>query len=183
MCIRDRYKTISAAMAAAHPGSAVLPVLYNNTVNFLDTTDNFFINQAFCFFFEECPNGVFYNNIAANVTESGWAPDGSSLGRGIQSYLYDLPCDYTLTWNIKAPYFQQAFPNVGCVSTQPLFIDPENGLHDIAITSDGQLGNPDFVDWDDTGAPSGDPSNPDTNTRSRMGCHGGPYGGMVGCVN
>jgi len=158
------------------------PTIFNNTVNFLDTVDNFFINQAFCYFLVECPNGVFYNNIATNVTESGWAPDGSSLGRGVQSYLYDLPCDYTLTWNIEAPYFQQAFPDVGCVEAQPMFIDPENGLHDIDPLSAGQQGSPDFVDWDDTGAPSGDPGNPDTNTRSRMGCHGGPYGASVGCV-
>ncbi len=159
------------------------PVVYNNTVNFLDTVENFFINQAFCYFFRECPNGTFYNNIASNVTESGFAPDGSPLGRGVQSYLYDLPCDYTLTWNIESPYFQEAHPNIGCVETQPLFIDPEGGLHDIGINSDGQLGCPDFVDWDDAGLPSGDPDVTDPNTRSRMGCHGGPYGGSVGCVN
>ncbi len=159
------------------------PILFNNTVNFLDTLDNFFINQAFCYFLVECPNGVFYNNIASNVTESGWAPDGSSLGRGVQSYLYSLPCDYTLIWNIEAPYFQEAFPNEGCVEAQPLFVDPENGLHDIQLDSEGQLGNPVFVDWDDTGSPSGDPLNTDPNTRSRMGCHGGPYGGSVGTVS
>jgi hypothetical protein len=156
------------------------PVVYNNTVDLLDTVDNFFINQDFCYFYEECPNGVFYNNIASNVTDSGWAPDGSSLGRGIQSYLYDLPCDYTLTWNIDAAYFQQAFPNIGCVASDPQYIDPANSEHDIQITSEGQLGNPTFVDWDDTGTPSGDPANMDPNTRSRMGAFGGPYGGVVG---
>ena len=159
------------------------PVLFNNTVNFLDTVDNFFINQAFCYFLVECPNGVFYNNIASNVTESGWAPDGSPLGRGVQSYLYELPCDYTLTWNIEAPYFQEAYPNIGCVEAQPLFIDPENGLHDIEIASQGQLGDPSFVDWDDTGLPSGNPDDDDPSTRSRMGCHGGPYGSSVGTVS
>jgi hypothetical protein len=64
-----------------------------------------------------------------------------------------------------------------------MFIDPENGLHDIDIMSEGQLGNPSFVDWDDTGAPSGDPWYTDPNTRSRMGCHGGPYGSSVGCAS
>ena len=158
------------------------PVVYNNTVDLLDTFDNFFINQAFCYFYEECPDGVFYNNIASNVTDSGWAPDGSELGRGIQSYLYPLPCDYTLTFNIPAPYFQQAFPNTGCVSADPMFVDPANGQNDIQTGSEGQLGDPTFVDWDDTGPASGDPGNTDPNTRSRMGAFGGPYGSIVGTM-
>jgi len=157
-------------------------IVYNNTVNFLDTVENFFINQAFCYFYRESANGTFYNNIASNVAVSGWAPDGSELGRGIQSYLYDLPCDYTLTWEIAAPYFQQAFPNIGCVDAQPLYFDPENGLHDIGPESEGQMGHPDYVDWDDSGTPSGDPGNPDPDTRSRMGCHGGPNGAIVGII-
>ena len=122
----------------------------------------------------------FYNNIAADVYVSGYPPP---LGRGVQSYLYDLLCDYTLTWNIPAPYFLQAIANIGCVEADPMFIDPGSYNLDIDIASQGQLGDPSFVDWDDTGMPSGDPDDPDPNTRSRMGCHGGPYGGSVGVVN
>jgi hypothetical protein len=48
--------------------------------------------------------------------------------------------------------------------------------YDLTSSSPCQMGDPSIVDWDDTGSPSGDPTDPDTNTRSRMGAFGGPGG-------
>jgi hypothetical protein len=93
---------------------------------------------------------------------------------------YSLPCDFTLTWNIAAAYFGTAYANSYCVSSDPLYLDPPNGDHDLQLVSDGQLGDPTFVDWDDPGMPSGNPVDPNIDTRSRMGCHGGPGGKTVG---
>ena len=155
------------------------PILYNNTVDTLDTTDNFFINQAFGYFIEDCLNAAFYNNMATNILSSGFPPP---LARGIQGVTNPLPCDFTLTWNIAAAYYGTAYANNYCVSSDPLYLDPQNGDHDIAAGSSGQLGDPYFVDWDDPETPSGDPGNPDIDRRARMGCHGGPDGETVGLL-
>lgn len=155
------------------------PTFYNNTVDTLDTTDNFFINQAFGYFLDDCPNPVFYNNLATDIYSSGFPPP---LDRGIQGVVNPLPCDFTLTWDVTAPYFGTAFANSYCVSSDPLYLDPANGDFDIALGSSGQLGDPDMVDWDDPGTPSGDPNDPDIERRTRMGCHGGPDGETVGLL-
>jgi hypothetical protein len=42
--------------------------------------------------------------------------------------------------------------------------------------SQAEYGDPNFIDWDDTGSPSGDPNETDEENRSRMGCFGGPDG-------
>jgi hypothetical protein len=39
-----------------------------------------------------------------------------------------------------------------------------------------EYGDPNFLDWDDSGTPSGNPNDPDIQNRSRMGCFGGPDG-------
>ena len=155
------------------------PIIYNNTVDTLDTRDNYFINQAFGYFLRNCPQSVFFNNMATNILSSGFPPP---LARGIQAVTDALPCDFTLTWNVAAAYFGTAYANGYCVGSDPLYLDPQNGNHDIGAGSDGQRGAPTFVDWDDPGSPSGDPGNPDTSRRSRMGCHGGPEGQKVGLL-
>lgn len=155
------------------------PILYNNTVDTLDTTYNVFINQAFGYFLDECPNPTFYNNLATNIAASGFP---GPLDRGVQGVTDPLPCNFTLVWGVTVLYYGSAYANNYCASTDPLYIDPVNGNHDLDALSDGQLGDPDFVDWDDPGAPSGDPADPDIDRRSRMGCHGGPDGETVGLL-
>jgi hypothetical protein len=60
--------------------------------------------------------------------------------------------------------------------SNPGYISPP-GNYDIPPGAASQLGDPSIVDWDDTGTPSNDHNNPDTNKRSRMGAFGGPGGG------
>lgn len=153
------------------------PLLYNNTVDHLDTTANYFINQCFGYFLDDCPNAVFVNNLATNIISSGFPPP---LDRGIQGVTSSLPCNFTLTWGVSAAYYGTAYANAYCVSADPLYVDPQNGDHDLAGGSGGQLGYPYLVDWDDPGKPSGDPGNGNIERRTRMGCHGGPKGKTVG---
>jgi hypothetical protein len=163
-------------------------VVFNNTVSMMDSSNAFWINQCFAFMFNASENGTFYNNIATHLFSSGQAPGGIPLARGVQSYLYELPCDYTCTFDIKVPsgegahYFQEATPRTGCIDVEPGYIDQASENFDIMYGGAAQMGHPDYVDWDDTGAPSGDPGNSDPETRSRMGCHGGPGGEIVGLI-
>ncbi len=165
------------------------PVVYNNTISMLDSGDAFFINQCFAYFLRQSLDGTFYNNIATHIYSSGWAPDGSALARGVQSCETALTCDYTCIFDIKAMgniegahYFQLAEPGVGCIDVAPGYIAPGAEDFDIETGGPGQMGHPGYVDWDDTGSPSGNPANTDPETRSRMGCHGGPDGEFVGLL-
>ncbi len=164
------------------------PVVYNNTISMIDSSEAFFINQCFAYFLRQSPDGIFYNNIATHIYSSGWAPDNSPLARGVQSCETELTCDYTCIFDIKVPsgegahYFQLAEPGVGCLDVAPGYVAPELEDFDIAPGGPGQMGHPDYVDWDDSGSPSGDPANLDPDTRSRMGCHGGPDGETVGLL-
>lgn len=157
----------------------------NNTIDRIDTCDAFFINQCFGYFFDGCSGVGFTNNIATHIYSSG---SPSPLARGVCAYNGDaVTCDFTDIWDIGpgsngANYHGSATPGIGAISANPLYIDPDNKEYDISSTSLAQNGDPDFVDWDDTGPPSGDPDNTDPNTRSRMGCHGGPGGEHVGLL-
>ena len=171
-----------------HVENCANPVVFNNTVSMLDSSHAFMINQCFGYMILYSADGTFYNNIATHLYSSGWAPDGSPLARGIQSTEQPLTCDYTCTFDIKIPsgegahYFQLAAPGAGCIDVAPGYIDPASENFDIMYGGAAQMGHPDYVDWDDSGTPSGDPGNTDPETRSRMGCHGGPDGEVVGLL-
>jgi hypothetical protein len=175
-------------LEGVHIENCINPVIYNNTVSMLDSSHAFFINQCFAYMILFSKDGTFYNNIATHIYSSGWAPDGSPLARGVQSCEELLMCDYTCTFDIKIPsgegahYFQMASARTGCIDVAPGYIDPASENFDIMYGGAAQMGHPDYVDWDDTGAPSGDPGNTDPETRSRMGCHGGPYGEIIGLL-
>jgi hypothetical protein len=161
----------------------------NNTVAHIDTSVAFFINQCFGYWFEYCGNVGFTNNIATSIYSSGWPPP---LARGVCAYYNSYVVgDFTDTWDIGpgsngANYHSggggSAAPGTGAIFVDPQYNDPGNGNYEFPLTSPAQMGDPSFVDWDDTGPPSGDPGNTDTDTRSRMGCHGGPGGEYVGLL-
>ncbi len=162
----------------------------NNTVDKIDVSVAFFINQDFGYWFEYCGDVEFTNNIATSIYSSGFPPP---LARGVCAY-YDsyVTADYTDTWDIGPGLTMGtnyhfggggiSVPGVGAIDADPQYIDPGNENHDFPVTSLCQQGDPSFVDWDDTGAPSNDPLDTDTNTRSRMGCFGGPGGEHVGLL-
>ena len=161
------------------------PEVANNTVDNVDTSDAFFINQCFAYWFDGCHGVGFTNNIATHLYSSGFP---QPLARGVGAYNGDaVICDFTDIWDIGpgsygANYHGDASPGIGAISADPLYIDPDNEQYDISDVSPARWGDPSFVDWDDTGVPSNDPDDYDTNTRSRMGCHGGPGGEFVGLL-
>jgi len=157
----------------------------NNVVDTFDSSDAFSINQAFAYVFEGGSVSLFTNNIASSIYSSGFP---QPLARGVSGTSgCTVICDFTDTYDIGpgsngTNYYGSASPGVGAISLNPQYINPGNEEYDISPGSPARQGDPDFVDWDDTGSPSGDPGNPDENTRSRMGCHGGPGGEHVGLL-
>ncbi len=172
------------------PGNALLmrgyylknctsPEVINNVVDNMDSSDAFFINQVMGYSFEGCSDVSFANNIATHIYSSGFPPP---MARGVQAFGCTVICDFTDIWNVAGAYYGGASPGMGAISADPDYIDPNNEEYDILDTSPAQQGDPSFVDWDDTGSPSNDPDNTDTNTRSRMGAFGGPGGEYVGLL-
>lgn len=157
----------------------------NNTVDSLDVTEAFFIQQVFAYRFDDCTDVIFKNNMATRLYCKGWPPP---LARGVMGVNTNFTCSFCNVWEIGPgvqgqAYWGGATPDATCISVNPLYIDSENEKYDINPASPAQMGDPTIVDWDDTGTPSNDPSNTDTNKRSRMGCYGGPYGQYVGLIS
>lgn len=140
----------------------------NNTVDNIDVTDAFFIQQIMCFWFENCSNVEFTNNIITNIYCNGFPP---GLGRGVQAVNCTVVCDYTDIWTVDTPYFQGASPGVGAISADPQYFNPINEDYEIASGSPAQAGDPLILDWDDMGSGG-----------SRMGCTGGPGGEFIGLL-
>jgi hypothetical protein len=87
----------------------------------------------------------------------------------------DLLVEYSLfdEIDIPNPTFYGVDEGEGLIFDEdPLFTMD----YHLPIDSPAQLGDPTFVDYDDSGDPSGDPDNMDPETRSRMGAYGGPGG-------
>jgi hypothetical protein len=79
-------------------------------------------------------------------------------------------------------YFGEASAGPGAINVDPQYVDASAGNYALIAGSPAQQGDPSFLDWDDTGTASNDPANTDANTRSRMGCTGGPDGEHVGLL-
>ncbi len=158
-------------------------VVANNTVDSMDTTDAYSIQQVMCFYFDGCSDVAFTDNIASHIYSAHWPTE---MARGVQAISGDVWCDYTDIYDVAAPFFTcpagSAHEGVGCIFSDPDYIDPDTEQYDISAVSSARFGDPSFVDWDDTGAPSNNPDDYDPNTRSRMGCHGGPGGEIVGLL-
>ena len=157
----------------------------NNTVDNMDSSDGFSINQVFAYWLEDSTDPTFTDNIATHIYSSGFPPP---LARGVQGVTVPVTCDFSDMYDIGpgangSAYFGTATPGTGAIYVNPFYIDPNNENFELAAASPAQQGDPSFVDWDDTGTPSNDPANTDTNKRSRMGCHGGTGGKSVGLLS
>ena len=87
---------------------------------------------------------------------------------------------FTLTAN-PADYFGSFIEGDGVTNSpgiDPMYVNNTVEPFDYHFQSGSgcEFGDPNFLDWDDTGTPSGDPLETDINNRSRMGCFGGPDG-------
>jgi len=148
----------------------------NNTVANLTSGEyvmgmKFDIGSSNMLYNYEVENNIFYNIIGPESSDPYY-------DSGILNIYWpsgDLDVDYTLFYGNDIPDPEYVGVNLG-----PGCITGEDPMFDTAWTfpveSPAQLGNPDYIDWDDTGPASGDPGNDDVETRSRMGAYGGPYG-------
>lgn len=104
-------------------------------------------------------------------------PDPYATSAAIYCYwpMDDLLIEYSLFDEIDIPDSMFYGIDLGegvLVGEDPNFLINYHLPYD----SPGQKGNPNFIDYDDSGSPSGNPGDPDPETRSRMGAFGGPEG-------
>jgi len=121
-------------------------------------------------------NYAIENNIIKGLTGPA-QPDDYETSGAVYAYWPDddLLIEYTLFDDIDLPdpMFYGVDEGTGNILDQDPMFDP--AWH-FPIGSPAQLGDPTFLDFDDPGPPSGDPDDPDPDTRSRMGAYGGPGG-------
>ena len=186
---QNGYCNFGGVYIDGQPGDAHSnnPIVANNTFDDIQGGGNGFNNVIL---FSNTIVGTFaipgiqlYNNIVSNTQGS----PSSRANEFVQPDPSD-PCTayfcnaYNTAWLSAsgAEGFLYIVMGTGCYGNwtnpkDPDYINPPSD-YDIETTSPSQLGDPSIVDWDDTGNPSNNPSNPDTNTRSRMGAFGGPGG-------
>jgi hypothetical protein len=124
-------------------------------------------------------------NIFNNIVVKQIGPDEVATYDPTAAYRLDYSLvedkiDFCLAYDLEHLTFYGFEEGVGFLdNSDPLFVDPGAGDFSFPASSPAEQGSPYIVDWDDTGDPSGDPDNTDINTRSRMGCFGGPLGDWV----
>ena len=152
---------------------------YNNTVDWLDTTgaDPNYLRGIFMWSVSAdapgtyCSNTIITNFMGDDIT-------------GYSCYVaHPHPLSYSTGYNLGSltDYFSgwtMLDGNVDYPGINPLYVNNTSLPYDYRFQpgSGCEMGDPNFIDWDDTGSPSGDPDEPNIQNRSRMGCFGGPDG-------
>ncbi len=154
---------------------------YNNTIDYFDHStsnggfylrgifiytsiggDSYINNTIMSHFYPETPHYInAYFSSPSNLYEVSYST-GYTLG-SITDYFHNLIEGDGVT---NYPGIDPQYVNN---TTEPYDYHFEEG-------SGCEMGDPNFIDWDDTGSPSGNPNEPDPENRSRMGCFGGPDG-------
>jgi hypothetical protein len=154
---------------------------YNNTIDNLDhsVSDGGFSLRG-VFIYSTTAPGTYLNNMLITY----FYPKSPY---SIQAY-FSSPADlYTVTYSTGynlgtiTDYFYNLIEGDGITNypgIDPQYINNTTPPYDyhFAEGSGCEYGDPNFIDWDDTGSPSGDPNEQDLENRSRMGCFGGPDG-------
>jgi hypothetical protein len=156
---------------------------YNNTVDYMDTTSasqysnvmgmimysfDMYATGSYC-------NNTLLTNFKPNPSNAGSAYSGTSA--------YTYPLTYSTGYHVGSitNYFSDWVLGNGCTDypgIDPKYVNNNTEPYDYHFESGSgcEMGDPNFIDWDDTGAPSGDPAETNIQNRSRMGCFGGPDG-------
>ncbi len=102
-----------------------------------------------------------YFSSPANIFEASYST-GHDLG-SVTSYFYNFILGDGVT----------NYPGI-----DPKYVNNTTSPYDYHFQSGSgcEMGDPDFIDWDDSGSPSGNPNETNIQNRSRMGCFGGPGG-------
>ena len=156
---------------------------YNNTIDNLDHSES---NGGFMlrgiFIYANNATGSYINNtLCTYFYAAGSWVNNTQVYFSSPSYVYDISYSTGYSLGGISNYFHNLNEGYGCTNVpglDPLYEDNINQPYDyhFGSGSDCEMGDPDFIDWDDTGTASGDPDEPDPENRSRMGCFGGPDG-------
>jgi hypothetical protein len=179
--INDYDYRIEGMMMEGYSGGASFHY-YNNTVDELDhsqSNGNFPLRGIFCY--DNNAPGTYINN---SILTNFMAPAGQ--GGSIQAFYSTTdtyPITYSTGYNLGTinNYFYGFITGDGCTNypgVNPMYVNNTTSPYDYHFQSGSgcEMGDPNFIDFDDTGAPSGNPSESDKENRSRMGCFGGPDG-------
>jgi hypothetical protein len=156
---------------------------YNNTIDNLDHSQS---NGGFMlrgiFIYANNATGSYINNtiITYFYSPSGWQ---SNMQIYFSSPVNLYTISYSTGYNLGTVtnYFYNLIQGNGCTNypgIDPKYVNNTTSPYDYHFQSGSgcEMGDPTFIDWDDTGSPSGNPNEPNPNNRSRMGCFGGPDG-------
>jgi len=167
---------------------------YNNTVDTLDTSQSIASTSPIGLIFYSaswCPpftDTYVDNGLVTNLMTKDAAMAMGYVGTGwndeINGIWYYPGIEYCTGYNISAStdFFGNNWDKgdglVDVPGIDPLFVDNVTEPYDYRFQSGSgcEMGDPNLIDWDDTGTPSGDPDEPNIENRSRMGCFGGPDG-------
>ena len=161
--------------------SVLLLHYYNNTFDNLDHSEsngNFPLWGIFIYSMD-APGTLVNNTLITNF----YTPPGQESS--IQAYYSVSPLNYSLTYSTGfdlgtvSSYFNGFGLGNGATNypgIDPKYVNNTTSPYDYHFqTGSGcEMGDPNFIDWDDTGSPSGNPNEPNIQNRSRMGCFGGP---------
>jgi len=156
---------------------------YNNTVDHMDmasTTSYGQVMGMIMYSFDLYATNSYCNNTILtnlNAKPSSYV----SAYSGTSTYQYLL--SYSTGYNVGSTtnYFTDWILGDGCTNypgIDPEYINNTTAPYDYHFQSGSgcEMGDPIFIDWDDTGSPSGNPGETNIQNRSRMGCFGGPGG-------
>ena len=132
--------------------------------------------------FSQAPSADIEKSFINNMIASNYS---SSTPVVCSAYLSSLPfgISYSTGYLLAdlTSYFSGMKQGDGCIDfpgVDPKYINNTTPPYDYHFQPGSILeyGDPNFVDWDDTGAASGNPAEPNIQNRSRVGCFGGPDG-------
>lgn len=156
---------------------------YNNTIDNLDhsqSNGNFALRGVFIY--STNATGSYINNtLISNFKAPGGQSSNMTAYFSSTSNLYNISYSTAYNMGTITNYFINLILGNGCTNypgIDPKYVNNTTPPYNYKFQSGSgcEMGDPNFIDWDDTGAPSGNPNEPNINNRSRLGCFGGPDG-------
>jgi hypothetical protein len=156
---------------------------HNNTVDWIDNSQadpSYNSMVGLCIY--DAEGYPFTDTWLKNELITNLKSTGSTIG-WVESWGNTYPISYSTGYQLTScsNYFQNLTVGDGCVNApgvNPQYVNNTTAPYNYHFQSGSncEKGDPNFIDWDDTGAPSGNPNETNMQNRSRMGCFGGPDG-------
>jgi len=178
--INDYDYRIEAMMMEGYSGTQEYHY-YNNTIDSFDhsTSNGGFSLRGIFIYANSATDTDINNTIMTNFTPGGYSSVQAYFSS--PSYLYDISYSTGYSLGSITDYFYNLNEGDGITNypgIDPKYVNNTTEPYDYTFQSGSgcEMGDPNFIDWDDTGTPSGDPDETNEENRSRMGCFGGPDG-------